>query len=135
MSYLSEKIDLKDKRHLLALLGILIIFLAIPITVTLVQQSREPASRAETIPNDPLYPQQWALPKIRAPQAWDVTTGSRAVKVAIVSTGIGSNTDVDPNLVPGYIALDPARNPCNCTLDGDGEGTQVAGVVGAVGNN
>ena len=99
------------------------------------QKEAEQVSRAETIPNDPEYPRQWALPKIRAPQAWDITTGSRAVKVAIVSTGIGSNTDVDPNLVPGYIALDPARNPCNCTLDGDGEGTQVAGVVGAVGNN
>ena len=33
MDYLKDKVNLKDKRHLLALLGILIIFLAIPIWI------------------------------------------------------------------------------------------------------
>ena len=39
-------------------------------------------------PNDPLYPQQWALPKVSAPQAWEITTGSSAVVVDVNDTGI-----------------------------------------------
>ncbi len=40
------------------------------------------------VPNDPEYSAQYHLPLIRAPQAWDVTTGSPNVVVAIVDTGV-----------------------------------------------
>ncbi|MBI2060122.1 MAG: S8 family serine peptidase [Nitrospirae bacterium] len=40
------------------------------------------------VPNDPLYSQQWALPKIQAPQAWDLETGKPRVVVAVVDTGV-----------------------------------------------
>ena len=43
---------------------------------------------AEAVPNDSRYSQTYGLPRIQAPQAWDVTTGSAGVTVAIVDTGV-----------------------------------------------
>ncbi|MBW3537882.1 S8 family serine peptidase [Candidatus Parcubacteria bacterium] len=42
--------------------------------------------KALLTPNDPISP-QWYTDKISAPQAWDITTGSSDVTVAIVDTG------------------------------------------------
>ena len=44
-----------------------------------------PMYRASTsvTPNDPRYKDQWALPKIKAPQAWGITTGSSGVRVGV----------------------------------------------------
>jgi subtilisin family serine protease len=39
-------------------------------------------------PNDPLFPQQWWMQQVSAPQAWDITTGSSAVVVNVNDTGI-----------------------------------------------
>jgi hypothetical protein len=41
----------------------------------------------DSTPNDALYPNQWALPRIGAPSAWNVTTGSNAVTVCVVDSG------------------------------------------------
>src|SRR3989344_824975 len=137
MDYLKEKIDLKDKRHLLAIIGTIVIFLAIPFTVILVRESREPVSRAETIPNDSGYPSQWYLPWIHAPQAWDITKGSASIKVAIVDTGIASNPggtgEFSGQLGPGYNAITPGGS----TEDDYGSvgGTLHAGIIGARTNN
>lgn len=47
-------------------------------------------------PGDPLFSQQWYLTQIGAPQAWDKTTGSTDVVVAVLDTGF----DMDhPDLV------------------------------------
>jgi len=49
---------------------------------------------ADTVPNDPLYsPYQWNLDNatgsgINAEQAWDITTGSHDVIVAVIDTGV-----------------------------------------------
>ena len=43
---------------------------------------------ATTIPNDAGYPNQWALPMIDAPNAWDVETGSSDVLIAVLDSGI-----------------------------------------------
>src|SRR4051794_6330487 len=70
---------------------------------------------AEAVPNDPRYAQTYGLPKIQAPQAWDVTTGSAAVTVAIVDTGVSSgHPDLLPNMVAGanYVTGGP-----NTSLD------------------
>ncbi len=40
------------------------------------------------VPNDPLYPSQWALQKIGAPQAWKTTTGSNDVIIGIMDSGV-----------------------------------------------
>lgn len=40
------------------------------------------------IPNDPLYKQLWEMKKIRAPLAWNYTTGSDHIAVGVIDTGI-----------------------------------------------
>ena len=83
-------------------------------------------------PNDPRYPSLWGLAKISAPSAWNVTTGSTAVKVAVVDTGITTDhPDLAGNLVPGYDFVQGDADP----RDFNGHGTHVAGTIGARGNN
>src|SRR5215467_6112848 len=41
-----------------------------------------------TTPTDPLWPQQWDMAKISAPQAWDAQSSAADVVVAILDTGI-----------------------------------------------
>ncbi len=43
---------------------------------------------ASVTPNDPFFPEQWYLQKIHAPEAWDVTKGSRDVVVAVIDSGV-----------------------------------------------
>lgn len=46
-------------------------------------------SGVETTPNDPVYPfQAWHYAMIDLPEAWDITTGSASVLVAVVDDGI-----------------------------------------------
>lgn len=42
---------------------------------------------SSTMPDDTYYSSQWALPKIDAPEAWDLETGSSDVTLAIIDTG------------------------------------------------
>ena len=39
-------------------------------------------------PNDPAFPQLWGLPRIGAPEAWEITTGRERVVVAVLDTGV-----------------------------------------------
>lgn len=41
-----------------------------------------------TPPNDSLYADQWALPRIQAPEAWPLVQGKDTVLVAVIDTGI-----------------------------------------------
>jgi subtilisin family serine protease len=83
-------------------------------------------------PNDPRYSQLWGLAKINAPSAWNTTTGSTAVKVAVVDTGIATDhLDLSANVVPGYDFVQGDSDP----RDFNGHGTHVAGTIGARGNN
>jgi len=41
------------------------------------------------VPDDPRYPELWGMRAIGAEEAWDITTGSRDVVVAVIDTGIG----------------------------------------------
>jgi len=85
------------------------------------------------VPNDPSYPSQWLHTTIGSPRAWDVTTGSRSVIVAVCDTGVQSNhPDLAPNLkLPGFNSVDGTTN----TEPVMWHGTSVAGCIGAVGNN
>jgi len=105
--------------------------------------------RCDTVPNDPSYPQQWALPLIHAPGAWSRTTGSSQVTIAVIDTGLVSHGDLDDRVVRGYDFISDAVN----AADGDGRdpdptdtgdtteqssalhGLHVAGILGAVTNN
>jgi hypothetical protein len=44
--------------------------------------------RTNRVPNDPRYPEQWHLPKIGCPDAWDITTGDTLVVNAVIDEGI-----------------------------------------------
>jgi uncharacterized protein YkwD len=80
-------------------------------------------------PNDPQYSQQWALPKISAPQAWDKTTGGGIL--AIVDTGVSQHPDLVGKVLQGYDFANGDSSPD----DDHGHGTLVSGVAAASGDN
>ena len=91
-------------------------------------------------PNDSSYSQQWGLPKISAPTAWNETTGTRTVRVGVMDSGVIHHPDLNANLVSGFSSLPGGEftddfiglpNPTTSP----GHGTHVAGIIGAVGNN
>lgn len=71
-----------------------------------VRNANSPAgSRSAPVrPDDPLFPwQAWGHAMADVPRAWDVTTGSPSVVVAVVDDGITEHPDVAPNLTSdGY---------------------------------
>jgi len=114
-------------------------------------------------PNDTFFLDQWYLQKIQAPQAWDMTTGSKDVIVAVLDTGFDLT---HPDLVDhiwvnkGEIPGDGIDNDGNGFVDDvngfdfvshDGSpepdinqpydegavshGTVIAGIIGATTNN
>lgn len=60
----------------------------------------------QLMPNDRLFPQQWEMTgwagSVRAPEAWDITTGSSRVVVAIADTGIRPHAELADRVLPGY---------------------------------
>jgi subtilisin family serine protease len=106
---------------------------------------------AFAVPNDPQFNQQWGLTRIGCPDAWDITTGSASIVVAIVDTGIDLNhPELAPLLVAGQDLVDfaPGSTPKpGWVFEGDftgvdaipqdevGHGTHVAGTVGCATNN
>jgi subtilisin family serine protease len=88
--------------------------------------------RIAATPNDALFSSLWGMTTIQAPGAWDLTTGSDAVTVAVVDTGVAyDHPDLAPNMLPGYDFVDNDSDP----RDENGHGTHVAGTIGARGNN
>jgi len=87
-------------------------------------------------PNDALYDRQQYLVPIHSEMAWDMTTGSPAVKVAVIDTGL----DVEHPEFAGRVIwrenfYDPDKQGAGNVFDDSGHGTAVVGVVTAAGNN
>jgi thermitase len=84
-------------------------------------------------PNDPYYAGgfQWDLLKVQAPAAWDVTTGSATVSVAVLDTGVDL---LHPDLQGKVVASANFSGTATVT-DVNGHGTHVAGTIGAATNN
>jgi subtilisin family serine protease len=98
--------------------------------------------------NDKYFNQQWGLKNtgqsggtsgidIKAEQAWTITTGSPAIRIAILDTGVDLNhPDLVNNLLPGYDSTGyngggaPDVNSVAFT-----HGTQYAGIAAAQANN
>lgn len=104
--------------------------------------------------NDPLSVSQWNIDNMDLRNAWQYSTGSRSVVVAIIDSGIDLNhQDLKNNLWtnPGEIAGDGIDNEGNGYIDDVhgwnfysnnndiqdryGHGTHIAGIIGAEGNN
>ena len=110
--------------------------------------------RHSEVPNDPDWQEQWALPKIQAPEAWKISKNAPSVIVAVIDTGIDySHPDLQGNLwtnpgeVPGNGRDDDGNgyiddihgwdfcNKDNDPMDGNLHGTHVAGTIAAATNN
>jgi thermitase len=90
-------------------------------------------AQANFAPNDPNFPNQWHLPRVSAPAAWDLTTGSSSVTVAVIDSGVDpAHPDLAGKLVGGYNYLGGSTSDTHDVL---GHGTAVAGVIGANTNN
>lgn len=96
-----------------------------------VQEKKSPFT-----PNDPLFAQQWHLPRVQAEQAWDITRGDRGVVIAIIDDGV--DIDHEDLAAAGKIVApidvqagdaDPRPGP------GDFHGTCCAGVTLANADN
>lgn len=85
------------------------------------------------LPNDVLFSSQWHLPKINAPDAWNISKGDPSVVVAMCDAGFDLNhPDLAANfLLPGYNTV---LN--NSQIDNlNDHGTLTSGAVAAIGNN
>ncbi len=91
-----------------------------------------PGQLKEITPNDTNFSQQWQHQIISSPAAWQITTGSPEITVAILDTGITNNlTEFNNRLVPGFDFVNNDNNPA----DDMGHGTRVTAVGFANGND
>ena len=126
---------------------------------TVVYAEKAPIRTCDVIPNDPSYSSQWPLTLINASNAWNYSTGSASITVAIVDNAIetahpdlAANMWTNPNEiasngidddnngyiddVQGYDVADLDNNPNPPTVTtGYEHGTQTTGCAAAVSNN
>ena len=101
--------------------------------VATVSVQEQPAHResATMASSDIYYDKQWAIFKIMAPQAWEITSGDADVTIAVLDTGINRTHE---DLVGKVIA---EINLTDSTTVDDiyGHGTHIAGIIAATANN
>jgi subtilisin family serine protease len=83
------------------------------------------------VPSDPLAT-SWTYAAAGLPAAWDLTTGSPAVVIAVVDSGVdATHPDLAGAVDPGYDFVDRDSD----ATDDQGHGTAVAGIAAARANN
>ena len=92
------------------------------------------------IPNDPDYFKLWGMEAINAPYAWNISTGSEDIYIAVIDTGVDAN---HPDL-KDHVSLEYSRNFAGygkvgydetAFYDVQDHGSHCAGTIAAVGNN
>src|SRR5207249_1936927 len=79
--------------------------------------------QSQAFPADPLYPNQWSLPKIGWDQVFGTVTPMGSAIVAVLDTGVDAqHPDLAGNVIPGTSILDGSAG----TTDPSGHGTWVA---------
>lgn len=84
---------------------------------------------------DTTTPVQWDMFKTQMPEAWAITTGSSAIKIAIIDTGYDmANPDLSTKVDASVVFL---TNACAgaTAQDHDGHGSNVSGIAAADTNN
>lgn len=88
--------------------------------------------------DDPLFGQQWALSKIKATEAWGLSTG-KGIRIGIVDTGVDlTHEDLAGKVVASTNCIGSGGDPSRCKGDGQddqGHGTHVAGIAAAAKDN
>ncbi|HCC58276.1 MAG TPA: alkaline serine protease, partial [Solibacterales bacterium] len=93
---------------------------------------RDGVAHGGGVPNDPDFSSQWHLATVQAANAWNVTSGSAGVTIAMIDSGVdGTHPDLATKLVPGWSFLTGTSN----TSDVQGHGTATAGTAAAATNN
>lgn len=87
--------------------------------------------------NDELFEDQWAYETIQLTEAWEITTGSSAVVVGILDSGIDTTHPDLQNRVDTSLSYDFTGDvdASGGLTDVYGHGTRIAGVIGAISNN
>lgn len=131
--YVIDRIDLEGARVDSVGGGYDVIRLATPVSATkaesianqlentgLVEGASPDGVRFAAVANDPRYADQWYLPAsgpgIGIEQAWDLTTGSPDLVIAVIDTGRLDHPDLTNRLVKGYDFVFRTRD----SKDGDG---------------
>jgi subtilisin family serine protease len=92
----------------------------------------QPVHALDVVPDDAEWPRQYGPVAIQAPQAWELTTGTASVTIAIVDTGIDlGHPDLADKIVAGTNVISPTQTP----QDDNGHGTHVAGIAAAASGN
>jgi len=111
-------------------------------------EAEEDVNTPGIFPDDEFFPMQWHLyntgqsggtpgADIRAPEAWEITTGDPNIIIAVVDCGVDTNhPDLINNLIPGYDFWDNDDQP-DPAIDNwfNAHGTACSGLVAAQGNN
>src|SRR4030043_1068338 len=102
-------------------------------TVAVFDYQPEPAAHesAVAISGGDYSDRQWAIPKIMAPQAWDITSGKAGIVIAVLDTGIDKNHEDLAGKVISEVNFTDSRT----TSDVYGHGTHIAGIIAAAADN
>ncbi len=80
-----------------------------------------------SLTDEDVYRYSWGIKKTKTVEAWSITEGSNYIKVGVIDSGIAPHPNLLDNLVAGSNFFDNSG-----TVDTNGHGTKVAGVIGAV---